>query len=110
MVEEGLGRGFRPVLKDGVSTGGTMSQTITVMVRCDERTAPTCHDHYTVAGASLDRFEAFAMELYQQGWVRGYRRDGFYDVCPSCGTEWALREAARSEVDAAPPDDEPDPP
>ena len=78
-----------------------MTTTFMVSVSCDVRRHWGCHDSVTCESDTPRRFDHFGTELFQQGWVRGFRQTSdapdatsdtmvAYDVCPACA---ALEEA-----------------
>lgn len=61
-----------------------MSQTYRLVVHCDENLTGKCAG--LVEYTSPDRLGLARKsdEHLQSGWLRGYRADGTYDVCPTC--------------------------
>lgn len=72
-----------------------MSTQIRLLVHCDEKRSKDCAGLIEFRGDSPHDFEAVGMQLYQQGWIRGYSVDGTYDACPACapGVEARLQPA-----------------
>jgi hypothetical protein len=67
----------------------------TVTITCDEGTSPGCHVGVSATRASPREFDHYATELFQRGWIRGFRQTDpspgatsetlvAYDVCPAC--------------------------
>jgi hypothetical protein len=72
-----------------------VTTTFMVSVSCDEQRADGCHRSAGLSVAAPREFDAFATELFQRGWVRGFRQTSeapdatsdtlvAYDVCPAC--------------------------
>jgi hypothetical protein len=63
-----------------------MSTRYTVTITCDERRGHACHGLLQVSGRGLrdvDEGRALA-SAGSKGWLRGYRGEQTYDVCPAC--------------------------
>jgi hypothetical protein len=64
-----------------------MSQTYTLTIVCDDRRSPDCHGERVESHPQPRAFDHLAVDLFREGWQRGYRGDGSaqtYDVCPAC--------------------------
>jgi hypothetical protein len=69
----------------------------TVTISCDERASPACVRRVRATRKHPRDFDHYSTELFQHGWLRGFRRVGdrtdqdatsddfvAYDVCPAC--------------------------
>lgn len=61
-----------------------MSTQYRVVVHCDEKAVPDCHGLTEVSARAPLGDERANPVLEARGWLRGYRADGTYDVCPAC--------------------------
>jgi hypothetical protein len=72
-----------------------MSTRYTITITCDEGTSRDCLREVSASRASPRDFDFYATELFQQGWIRGFRQTNpapdatsdtleTYDVCPAC--------------------------
>ena len=72
-----------------------MSTVFTVTVYCDRMTSPACCRQVSEDAESPRRYDTYATELFQQGWLRGFKNTDpsenatsdtmvAYDVCPAC--------------------------
>jgi hypothetical protein len=73
----------------------------TVTIHCDERRGHACHGLLQLSGAGLrDVDEARALAATgSKGWLRGYRVEQTYDVCPACRPLVELAVAGLAETD-----------
>lgn len=81
-----------------------MSTQIRLLIHCDEKRTKDCAGLIEFRGVSPRDFDDVGTELFQQGWIRGYRADGTYDACPACApsVEERLRESQPQEGVASP--------
>lgn len=75
-----------------------------LLVHCDEKRTKDCAGLIEFRGVSPRDFDYVGTELFQQGWIRGYRAGSTYDACPACApsVEGRLRESHAREGVASP--------
>jgi hypothetical protein len=78
-----------------------MSTQYRLVVHCDETRSPECHGLLEFSTRYRNRL-AGPPEIEAQGWLRGYRPDQTYDVCPACRPFVDRERGLRAAQPAAP--------
>jgi hypothetical protein len=68
-----------------------MSTQYRLVVHCDERRGKDCEGLLQFSTPFLHRMAGHS-EVTARGWLRGYKVDNTYDVCPSCRKLLKLEE------------------